>query len=154
MGEVKVDATETISELEPVAVVAFTGDTISGDGVIAPALSVPQYSRVNGIPNAVGYVVSYLSGLPLLIQCINLDGNGDKIVSVFTVPKLAVSSILPLDDPNVYPFVAISGIQMQVALTKTLSLTRPTSIDTYTPKNQKLLQYPFTYLGFNPQNRN
>ena len=151
-GEVKVDATETISELEPVAIVAFTGDSISGDGVIAPALSVTQYSRVNGIPNAVGYVASYLSGLPLLIQCINLDGNGDKIVSVFTVPKLAVSSIMPQESPNVYPFVAISGIQMQAALTKTLSLTRPTSIDTYTPKNQKLLQYPFTYLGFNPQN--
>ena len=39
----------------------------------------------------------------------------------------------------------------QNPITKTL-LSRPSSIDGYTPKNKKLLQYPYLYLGFNPQN--
>ena len=30
--------------------------------------------------------------------------------------------------------------------------SRPSSIDGYTPKNSKLLTYPYLYLGFNPQN--
>lgn len=35
--------------------------------------------------------------------------------------------------------------------TKTL-LARSNSLDGYTPRNQKLLTYPYIYLGFNPQN--
>jgi hypothetical protein len=34
---------------------------------------------------------------------------------------------------------------------KTL-LSRSNSLDGYTPRNKKLLTYPFIYLGFNPQN--
>lgn len=100
-------------------------------------------------------MLSTLNATLFLLQCINADSNGDKIVSVFTVPKFAVASILPSDDPHTgYPFVAISGVTMQNILTKTLSLTRPSAIDNFTPHNKKLLQYPFCYLGFNPQNGN
>lgn len=35
--------------------------------------------------------------------------------------------------------------------TKTL-LARSNSLDGYTPRNKKLLTYPYIYLGFNPQN--
>ena len=37
------------------------------------------------------------------------------------------------------------------AITKTLT-SRPNSLDGYTPRNKKLLQYPYLYLGFNPAN--
>ena len=37
------------------------------------------------------------------------------------------------------------------AISKTLN-ARPSSIDGYTPRNAKLLTYPYLYLGFNPQN--
>lgn len=159
LGELKIANTESLSELEPAAIVAFSGDKVAGQTpgstsqLIVPNLEVPQYSRVNGIPNAVGYILSTINGLSLLLNAINLDGNGDKIVSVFTIPKFSVASILPSDNPQTgYPFVAISGSQFQSIITKTLSLTRPSSIDGYTPKNKKLLQYPFCYLGFNPKN--
>lgn len=36
-------------------------------------------------------------------------------------------------------------------VTKTLN-ARPSSIDGYTPRNKKLLTYPYLYLGFNPYN--
>lgn len=36
-------------------------------------------------------------------------------------------------------------------VTKTLN-SRPSSIDGYTPRNKKLLTYPYLYLGFNPYN--
>lgn len=39
----------------------------------------------------------------------------------------------------------------QSATTKTLN-SRPSSIDGYTPRNKKLLTYPYLYVGFNPYN--
>lgn len=39
----------------------------------------------------------------------------------------------------------------QSATTKTLN-ARPSSIDGYTPRNKKLLTYPYLYVGFNPYN--
>lgn len=39
----------------------------------------------------------------------------------------------------------------QSATTKTLT-SRPSSIDGYTPRNKKLLTYPYLYVGFNPYN--
>lgn len=39
----------------------------------------------------------------------------------------------------------------ETPITKTL-LARSNSIDGYTPRNKKLLTYPYIYLGFNPQN--
>ena len=154
LGEIKVARSESLTELDPAVIVVFSGDSISGNGTIVPAINVPQYSRINGIPNAVGFVLSTINGISFLLSAINADSNGDKIVSVFTIPKLSVSSIMPSDTPSTgnYPFVPITGAQFENVLTKTLSLTTPNAIDNYIPKNKKLLQYPFCYLGFNPQN--
>ncbi len=153
-GEVKISEQIAVDDLDPIALIAFTGDEISGDGVIAPAIQVNQNGNMyNGIPSAVTFIACYLTGLPLLLRAINLDGNGDKILDVFTVPKLAVKSALPIDSPTVYPFAVLPSTFFENATTKNINGV-PTTIDGYTPKNAKLKTYPYCYLGFNPQNRN
>lgn len=148
----------SVPELEPVCCVAFTGDILDGQGVIAPAISVPQDGHIyNGIPSAITYIVCRFKALPFLLNVINLDANGDKIIDVFSVPKLAVESILPEDDPSVYPFAILQGPSdnkstfFENPISKNLNGT-PSNLDNYSPRNGKLKTYPYTYLGFNPQN--
>lgn len=52
---------------------------------------------------------------------------------------------------HTYFFDFIEQNFIETPIQKTLN-ARPTSIDGYTPRNAKLLQYPYLYLGFNPQN--
>lgn len=120
---------------------------------------------VNGIPSSINFLITEKTGLGTLLYSINDDGNGDKIVAVFTVPKLAVSQLMnsnnrigyapTLTDP-VYAlqFKGISDstqIYNQDPLTLD-TISRPSTLDGYTPKNKKLLTYPYCYLGFNPLN--
>ena len=141
----------SVPELEAVCCVAFTGDSISGQGLI-PTMQVNQNGNMyNGIPSAITFLVCRYRALPLLLQMINADSNGDKILDVFSVPKLAVESALPQDDPSVLPFVVLPYNHFENPVTKNLNGT-PSSLDNYTPRNNKLKTYPYTYLGFNPQN--
>lgn len=52
---------------------------------------------------------------------------------------------------HTYFFDFIEEYFKETPITKTL-LARSNSLDGYTPRNKKLLQYPYLYLGFNPQN--
>lgn len=52
---------------------------------------------------------------------------------------------------HTYFFSFIEQNFKETPTTKTL-LARSNSLDGYTPRNKKLLTYPYIYLGFNPQN--
>lgn len=52
---------------------------------------------------------------------------------------------------HTYYFEFLQRNFKETPTTKTL-LARSNSLDGYTPRNQKMLTYPFIYLGFNPQN--
>ena len=78
------------------------------------------------------------------------DGDGNYyaqyIVACFTVPILAFKSVYVADLPlqlKVDISITEQPIDYSVA-------TRPTSLNGYTPKNKKLLTYPYCYLAFNP----
>ena len=78
------------------------------------------------------------------------DGDGNYyaqyIVACFTVPILAFKSVYVADLPlqlKVDTSITEQPINYSVA-------TRPTSLNGYTPKNKKLLTYPYCYLAFNP----
>lgn len=78
------------------------------------------------------------------------DGDGNYysqyIVACFTVPILAFKSVYVADLPlqlKVDTSITETPIDYSVA-------TRPTSLNGYTPKNKKLLTYPYCYLAFNP----
>lgn len=86
------------------------------------------------------------------MKTMNKGANSSYVLTVFTVPKLAIKNFIPPETvlPNIYwSFIPVDYTES--AVTKTL-VSRPTSIDNYTPRNKKLLTYPYLYLGFNPQN--
>lgn len=93
-----------------------------------------------------------LGGFKDLMAYLNseLDGEGNPyssyIVACFTVPILAFKSVYVPDLPlqlKVDSNIKENPITYNVG-------TRPSSLNGYTPKNKKLLTYPYCYLAFNP----
>lgn len=151
-GELKVEGTAEFDELEPAYVVAYTGDSYQV-GNDTPVQIKQEGYNYNGIFSSVTFAVADSNGFKVLMKIMNENANSDKVLTVFTVPKLAVQSLLPDDPPGqtTYKFEFIQRNFTESPKIKTL-LARSNSLDGYTPRNKKLLTYPYIYLGFNPQN--
>ena len=98
-GELKVEGTAEFDELEPAYVVAYTGDSYQvGDD---PPVQIKQEGyNYNGIYSSVTFAVANSNGFNVLMRILNENANSDKVLTVFTVPKLAVQSLLPNDPPR------------------------------------------------------
>ena len=150
-GELKVEGTAEFDDLEPAYIVAYSGDSyqVGDDEPVSVAQNGYNY---NGIYSSVTFAVANDYGFPVLMKIMNENANSDKVLTVFTVPKLAVKSLLPADTSrNTYFWKFLDQNFTETPTTKTL-LARSNSLDGYTPRNKKLLTYPYIYLGFNPQN--
>lgn len=158
-GEYRIVGTTSISQLEPYFVVAFSDYKItlgSADyNLYAVSPPVGSYSKViNGIPGAVAYIVTTTrNDFCTLMDMILEEGNqSEKVVAIFTIPSLAVKIG---SGGNTYKFAGnwnfYSLTGTAPAVTTTLTST-PSTLDGYTPKNAKVRQYPFLYLGYNPPN--
>ena len=104
-GELKVEGTAEIDELEPAYVVAYMGDSYQiGDD--SPVSIDQKGFSYNGIYSSVTFAVANEYGFPALMRMLNQNANSDKILTVFTIPKLAVESLLPTDESrNTYLFL-------------------------------------------------
>lgn len=145
LGEIKIQSSYNFDELKPLYIIAFTGDKFGETDISQDGFSY------NGIESSVTFLVT--NTLRTGLQIINTHGQGDKILTVFSIPRFCVDDFVPHDtqQETVYYCTPITRNFKQSPIYKTLG-SRPSSIDGYTPKNKKLLQYPFIYLGFNPQN--
>lgn len=174
IGEPQIQATQNISDLEPVAFVAFSGETLKFQGTSsASEIKINQSGYlVNGIPSTCAFLFCEVNSIPILIGNINSSGQGDKIISCFTVPKLSCSSFFNENNEiaEVIDFVGVKhkiyclqgdftdlGVlphimeytQPEKAVTV---FSRPSNLDGYTPRNKKLLTYPYCYFGINLPN--
>jgi hypothetical protein len=151
-GEYKVGGTAEFDELEHYYCVAYSGDALLDNIPVAQ-----QGYSYNGIYSSVTFIFTNREGFSTLINIINTAGKGDKILTAFSIPKLAVlDKINQIEvDPTVhyYYYEVMDYNYQQSAITKTLTST-PSSLDGYTPRNQKLRTYPYMYVGFNPSNGN
>ena len=92
------------------------------------------------------YATSTGSNVSALINRYDNNGYGDDVAEIFVVPKNLINGLL--DELNydaelgVYRLLADYS-QPQVG---SATVTRPTTIDGYTPKNKKLLIYPYQYI--------
>lgn len=153
-GEFKVSNSYSFQELEPVAVVAYTRNPSTDD---LTDLIIPPDQQgviVNGIPNGMFLMVSSINRLQSGLELINGHGHGDAIMTVFTIPALAV---IGLYNWSLNDLTRGNGVREWIIntfkanpITKTLNAVN--SLDGYTPRNKKLLTYPYCYLGFNPSN--
>lgn len=98
-GELKVEGTAEFDELEPAYVVAYTGDNYQvGDDPPVP-IAQNGYSY-NGIYSSVTFAIANSHGFNVLMQILNENANSDKVLTVFSIPSLAVKSLLPVDPPR------------------------------------------------------
>lgn len=159
IGEVKVSGTAEFDELEMVSIIAYSGDKLPGlNGQLSFDIQQGGYV-VNGITSSIAFIIcATTDSYNILMKALQSETYSDYIVSCFAVPKLAVSNFF--NDAHKIPAYNIPDIYIldnknynnnQNPTTKQLVST-PTSLDGYTPKNQKLRTYPYIYLGFNPTN--
>lgn len=83
---------------------AYSGDSYNKGTAQSPDIvnvSQDGYSY-NGIYSSITYAVCNDLGFNLLMALLQLNDNSSKIVTVFTVPKVAVKSLLPVDPPRNY----------------------------------------------------
>ena len=154
LGEMKINATATIEDLKPAYVVVYSGDTLKTPDPESPDISVGQNGyQYNGIYSSVTYIVANDDGFATLNVLLNNADNSNHVLTVFSIPELAIKSLIPVPQPgeHIFWYDILDQYFTQTPLTKTLN-TRPSAIDGYTPRNKKLLTYPYLYLGFNPQN--
>lgn len=99
-------------------------------------------TSVNGIPTAGGfYKLANISQVRNVIQAYisNTGVSLDNIKNVYIVPEYVTENE---DDWPTY--LQWSGNDTPLYVSKTL--TKPTTLDTYQPKNNKVLCYPYNYL--------
>lgn len=149
-GELNVEAMAEIDDLDPVYMVAYSGDAIG-----STPLSQDGFSY-NGIPSSITFIMcNNIGGFQAFLNILNANAQGDKIVTCFTVPKIALKDRIAQNEPDpsvhYYYYDPIQENYLQTPIIKNLVST-PSTLDGYSPRNQKLRTYPYLYLGFNPQN--
>lgn len=132
-----------IDDLEPVEILAFIGEKIGEDNVVQNGV------RYNGIYSSITFVATTI--LRTLLSYINIEGQGDKIFTVFTVPLLALKSQILKDDGELLIVKILNNDFVESPKNITLSENN-INFEGYVPRNQKLRTYPYCYLGFNPPN--
>ena len=99
MGELKIEGTAEFDELEPAYIIAYSGDSYEISGGSTTPVAQNGYSY-NGIFSSVTYCVANEYGFNVIMSILNEANNSAHILTVFTVPKLAVQSLLPNDPPR------------------------------------------------------
>lgn len=143
IGEPKVTAQYSISDLEPYYVIAYLGDKLGTETTIDQSGFL-----YNGILSTVTFIVGNIMGIKNLLPVITNNNQSNQILTVFSVPKVAVKTLME-SSTKVYEILERNYTEPPIV--KTIE-TKPTSIDGYTPKNKKLLTYPYTYLALNSPN--
>lgn len=155
LGEIVVNSSIEDDNLEPYFVIAYSGDYIEWQET---KTEIPQSSAlINGIPTAVAYLICGGStSYGAMVQIINECGMGDKIFTCFTIPKCAFEDYYKPYYMNVLteinlPCCIVSGGSYPNS-EKELTFEKNSTLDGYTPRNKKLLNYPYNYIGFTALN--
>lgn len=143
-GEMKIAGSADFSELAPLYVIAYLDNEVTIKGTTYNFTG----GKYNGILNGILFIVGTDTYINEIL--FSLKDKSDKIMSVFTIPKLACPYAInnPITKGD---YVVLSGNYTAPEVTNTF-VSRPSSLDGYTPKNKKLLTFPYLYIGYNPQN--
>ena len=153
LGEVIENSSTSIKGLGICYVIAYGRDPSDIGG------GTSQYNGcfVNGIASGLWYYIGNMNKVLEMIKTIDTAGFGGDIKAVYSIPTVSILgwdpdySIDELDDRyQVWGFWVNNqfysdGIEFSLD-------GIPNSLNGYTPRNQKLRQYPFQYLGFTPTN--
>lgn len=145
-GEFVQTHTYTLGDyLDAYCCIAYTGDKIG-------SVYIDKFGGIyNGIPSCVPFIVTNNASFATLMNIINEAGDGDKIFCAFAIPKLCVYNLVNNADFS-KGFIQLPVYSDQPKVT-VLSIPKPTNLHGgYIPNNNKLLTYPYCYLGFTAPN--
>lgn len=150
-GEYTVKKAYTMSELNHIYIIAYVGESIKNSG--GAGITTPQRGyKYNGIYSSVCFIACNDNGFNYLMSLMPNEDNSNNILTIFTVPKLAITSqVLTEIETSGYKVLNDNFYATPSYLHNFIdALTVSSDFEGYVPKNRKLYQYPFTYLGFNP----
>lgn len=153
LGEVIENASTSIKGLGICYVIAYGRDPSDVGG----GTSTYNGCFVNGIASGLWYYIGNMNKVLEMIRTIDNAGYGGDIKAVYSIPTVSVLGWDPsytideLDDRyQVWGFWVNNQFYSDG---REFSLAGiPNSLNGYTPRNQKLRQYPYQYLGFTPTN--
>ena len=103
-------------------------------------------SQVNGVFSGMYYFgVCSLADARLIIQTYNSDPDGNQIEAIFLAPKEFFDGAYKVTGGGMTIYVPANNTGVSTLLATT-TITRPSKLNGYTPKNNKLFTYPFSYL--------
>lgn len=149
-GEYFIKKSYNINELNHYYVIAYVGESIKVNDL--ESISTPQRGyNYNGVYSSVCFIVCNENGFNYLMSLMPNSDNSNNILTIFTVPKLAftIPETSPSWSTNGY-YVINEDIYSTPFYKELDPLTLNSDFEGYVPRNKKLLQYPFTYIGFNP----
>lgn len=148
-------STGVATGLNPYYVIAYTGESLTDGNTI---IDIPKGGMsINGIPSSVPFIIcDSLSNFQTILQMINEAGMGNNIITCFTVPQVAFDDCYvngKMNSTTSIPWNCCIVSRGSYTNTKTAyrvphhaSFYYGPGIF-YTPKNKKLLQYPYMYFG-------
>lgn len=133
-GEYICSSIKSVDEMNDLVAILQVTKSVSGEDMLA--------TNYGGIWSAGGaYICENISQLVNIIQSYG-EGRNDAIIQVYLVPKCFV------DNSN--DSLQYSGQSTPLYIEKTLQ--RPTAIDGYVPKNNKLFTFPYCFLNLSNNN--
>ena len=154
IGEPIEEASTSVTGLNPVYIIAYSRDPV--DDGYTPGLHRLNGCVINGIASGLWYCIGSADGCLGELKRINAN-HGDSVITVFTVPAIACyGGMIDVTDEQLNDKTAVYHEWITTTFDSTgrdLTLnSTPSQINGYTPKNKKLLTYPYCYLGFTPSN--
>lgn len=128
-------------------------DYPDGNGALTPSIADDVKGiRMNGVYTGLAYLFVLTEGdANDLIKCYTMAGKPDAIVAIFQIPLGVVTA----DNSRItnYTNTTVGTISIGHFITSsldpvlfdTISVTKPATLSGYTPKNNKMLTYPYTY---------
>ena len=103
-------------------------------------------SGYNGVFSGLKYfaVTSY-SAARTIINTYDSQGKGDAIIAIFLAPMEFLSGAMKFGELGFNIYIP-QDTGRPTRLLEDVSITRPSSLNGYVPKNNKLFVYPFSYL--------
>lgn len=130
-------------------------DWISGSHDLTPSLNNIERGTIPLVIGFPGHYSGVTSTLDKLTNVYDSAGLGDSIVNVYMLPATLIGTyneirISASNTPGTGP--TIDGVGVPIAHNGTTDLgtatfTKPTTVNGYTPKNKKLLTYPYCYFN-------
>lgn len=124
--------------------IVFQVSELTGSIAEASYWSSNQY---NGVFSGLYYFgVTSISAARSVISIYDAAGKGDAIVAIFLAPKEFFDGAVPVTGGGVTVYVPSNSTDVS-ELSNTETITRPSKVNNYTPKNNKLFVYPFSYVA-------